>query len=123
MTASLTAADVFGHELDTVADQLYRDIPSYARTLSAASDGAISVDAQEQILRLRADLFFQKRVPIGTLAFANYGGSCWVTLPLSTGSVHVSISCFFFLFHHLHSCDKRIHFFHSYAHLSFTTQN
>ncbi|KAG9967372.1 putative glucose oxidase, partial [Aureobasidium melanogenum] len=90
MTGSLTAADLFGDELDTVAAQLYKDIPSYARTLSEASNGAISVQAQEQILLTRANLFFQKNVAIGSYQFQPYGGNCWVTLPLSTGSVHSS---------------------------------
>lgn len=90
MAGSLTAADLFGDELDTVAAQLYKDIPSYARTLSEASNGAISVQAQEQILRIRANLFFQKKVAIGGFQFQPYGGNCWVSLPLSTGNVHVS---------------------------------
>lgn len=91
LTASLTAADVFEDDLDTVAAQLYKDIPSYARILSEASGGAISVQAQEQILRLRADTFFKKGVAIGAMIFQVFGGNHWVTLPLSTGTVHVSI--------------------------------
>jgi hypothetical protein len=90
MTGSLTAADLFGDELDTVAAQLYKDIPSYARTLSEASNGAISVQAQEQILLTRANLFFKKNVAIGSYQFQPFAGNFWVSLPLSTGSVHVS---------------------------------
>ncbi|THW43645.1 choline dehydrogenase [Aureobasidium pullulans] len=90
LTASLTAADVFEDDLDTVAAQLYKDIPSYARILSEASGGAISVQAQEQILRLRADTFFKKGVAIGAMIFQVFGGNHWVTLPLSTGTVHSS---------------------------------
>jgi choline dehydrogenase-like flavoprotein len=71
---------------------LYRDIPSYARILSEASNGAIGVQAQEELLRIRAGLFFEKGVAIGALTFGIFGGNCWVTLPLSTGSVHVSFS-------------------------------
>jgi hypothetical protein len=73
-----------------VKEQLYRDIPGYARILSEASNGAIGVQDQEEILRLRASLFFDKGVAIGALTFGIFGGNCWVTLPLSTGSVHVS---------------------------------
>jgi hypothetical protein len=91
LSASLTAFDLFGDDLDTVAAQLYKDIPSYARTLSEASNGAISVAAQEEILRIRAGLFFDKKVAIGSLTFGIFGGNCWVTLPLSTGNVHVSL--------------------------------
>jgi hypothetical protein len=71
---------------------LYRDIPSYARILSEASNGAIDVQAQEELLRVRAGLFFEKKVAVGALTFGVFGGNCWVTLPLSTGSVHVSFS-------------------------------
>ncbi|KAH0345137.1 putative glucose oxidase, partial [Aureobasidium melanogenum] len=90
MEGSVTAADLFGDELDAVAAQLYKDIPSYARTLSEASNGAISVQAQEQILLTRANLFFQKNVAIGSMQLQPYGGNCWVTLPLSTGNIHSS---------------------------------
>lgn len=93
MTGSMTAADLFGDELDAVAAQLYKDIPSYTRTLAEASNGAITVQAQEQILRVRANLFFQKNVAIGSYQFQPYGGNCWVTLPLSSGSVHVCSTC------------------------------
>ncbi|KAI5271522.1 choline dehydrogenase [Aureobasidium subglaciale] len=90
VTVALTAADLFGDDLAATAAQLYRDIPSYARTLSGASNGAISVQAQEQILRLRARLILKDNVGIGSCSFGNYGGNCWVTLPLSTGNVHSS---------------------------------
>ncbi|KAH0290982.1 choline dehydrogenase [Aureobasidium namibiae CBS 147.97] len=90
LSASVTAAELFGSDLDTVAAQLYADIPAYARTLSEASNGAISVQAQEQILLTRASLFFDKKVAIGALTFGIFGGNCWVTLPLSTGNVHSS---------------------------------
>ncbi|CAD0081897.1 unnamed protein product [Aureobasidium vineae] len=90
MTGTLTAADLFGDELDTVAAQLYKDIPSYARTLSEASNGAISIQAQEQILLARANLFFKKNIAIGQYTFQIYGGNRWVTLPLSTENVHSS---------------------------------
>lgn len=92
MEGSVTAADLFGDELDAVAAQLFKDIPSYARTLSEASNGAISVQAQEQILLTRANLFFEKNVAIGSMQLQPYGGNCWVTLPLSTGSIHVRSS-------------------------------
>lgn len=91
LSASLTAFDLFGDDIVTVAAQLDKDIPSYARTLSEASNGAISVQAQEEILRMRASLFFDKKVAIGSLTFGIFGGNCWVTLPLSTGNVHVSL--------------------------------
>lgn len=91
LSASVTAFDLFGSELDAVAARLYADIPSYARILAEASNGAISVAAQEQILLTRARLFFDKKVAIGALTFGIFGGNCWVTLPLSTGNVHVSI--------------------------------
>ena len=87
----MTAHDLFGSDINTVAAQLYKDIPSYARILSEASNGAISAAAQEQILRTRANLFFDKKVAIGAFLFVIYGGGCWVTLPLSTGNVHVSL--------------------------------
>ncbi|KAI4722227.1 choline dehydrogenase [Aureobasidium sp. EXF-10727] len=90
MTGTLTAADLFGDELDIIAAQLYKDIPSYARTLSEASNGAISIQAQEQILLTRANLFFKKNIAIGQYTFQTYGGNCWATLPLSTGNVHSS---------------------------------
>jgi hypothetical protein len=90
LSGSLTAAQIFGDDYDTVVAQLYKDIPGYARILSEASNGAISVAAQKEILRLRASLFFDKKVAIGALTFGIFGGNCWVTLPLSTGSVHVS---------------------------------
>jgi len=92
LSASVTAAELFGSDLDTVAAQLYADIPAYARTLSEASNGAISVQAQEQILLTRASLFFDKKVAIGAFMFGIFGGNCWVTLPLSTGNVHVSLA-------------------------------
>ncbi|KAI4852799.1 choline dehydrogenase [Aureobasidium sp. EXF-8845] len=90
LSGSLTAAGIFGDDYDTVKAQLYKDIPGYAMILSEASNGAISVKAQEEILRLRASLFFDKKVAIGALTFGIFGGNCWVTLPLSTGSVHSS---------------------------------
>ncbi|KAI5205093.1 choline dehydrogenase [Aureobasidium subglaciale] len=90
VTVALTAADLFGDDLEAAAAQLYRDIPSYARKLSEASNGAISVQAQEQILRLRARLILKDNVGLGSCSFGNYGGNCWVTLPLSTGNVHSS---------------------------------
>lgn len=92
ITASLTAADLFGDEVDTVAAQLRSDIPSYARILSDASGGAISVQAQEQILRLRADLIFEKSAAIGAMMIQNYGANSWPTMPFSTGTVHVSFT-------------------------------
>jgi hypothetical protein len=93
----MTVYDLFGSDVDTVAAQLYSDIPSYARILSEASNGAISAAAQEQILLVRASLFFEKKVAIGALTFGIFGANCWVTLPLSTGTVHVSLPFFFFL--------------------------
>jgi len=108
LSASVTAAELFGSDLDSVAAQLYADIPAYARTLSEASNGAISVQAQEQILLTRANLFFDKKVAIGALTFGIFGGNCWVTLPLSTGNVHVSLlfSLSPFAFPSRHFCDE-----------------
>jgi hypothetical protein len=59
-----------------VKEQLYKDIPGYARILSEASNGAISVQDQEEVLRLRAGLFFEKRVAVGALTFGIFGGNC-----------------------------------------------
>lgn len=89
--ATVTAADLFGADLDNVAAQVRRDIPSYARLLSQASGGAISVQAQERILHLRADLIFEKGVAIGQILIQSFGATAWGTLPFSTGSVHVSL--------------------------------
>lgn len=87
--ATVTAADLFGDDFDNVAAQLRRDIPSYARLLSQASGGAISLQAQERILHLRADLILEKGVAIGQILIQSFGATAWGTLPFSTGTVHV----------------------------------
>ena len=88
--ATVTAADLFGNNLEDIEAQLRSVIPSYARNLSQASGGVMSVQAQEEILNLRADLIFKKGVAIGQILFQSFGATAWGTLPFSTGTVHVS---------------------------------
>lgn len=88
--AFVTAADIFGKNLPAVAAKLWRNIPAYARILSTASNGALSVAVEEKLLRIRADLIFNQNVPIGEMIFEPNFASFWPTLPLSSGSVHAS---------------------------------
>ncbi|KAF1353218.1 hypothetical protein BDV97DRAFT_346068 [Delphinella strobiligena] len=86
----VTAADIFGKNLSAVAADLRSNIPAYARILAAASNNASSVAAEEYLLKLRADLIFDQNVPIGEILLEPLFSAYWLTLPLSSGSVHAS---------------------------------
>ena len=87
--AFVTAADIFGTSVSAIAADVRSHIPKYAKILAAASNGATTAAAEEQILNARINLIFDSSVPIGELILEPNFASSWQTLPLSSGSVHV----------------------------------
>jgi hypothetical protein len=90
--AFVTAKDLFGADTSAVAAELRRSIPEYAAKIAAESNGASSVRAEKRRLSTRVDLIFNKNVPVGEMILQPTFAAFWQTLPLSSGSVHASIS-------------------------------
>lgn len=89
--AYVTVKDLFPEaaEYATVAAELRGNISSYAKTVSATSDGATSIEAATAILNIRADLILEQNAPVAELLFTSEFAAFWGTLALSTGNAHV----------------------------------
>ncbi|KAF2258401.1 glucose oxidase [Lojkania enalia] len=90
-----TAQDVFGSKTSSLAASTFKKLRSWAKALSATSDGAISPSAIERRFRIQHDLIFNKNITIAELFPTNTGDGglleqFWTSMPFSWGSVHLS---------------------------------
>ncbi|KAL5634055.1 hypothetical protein ACGC1H_006030 [Rhizoctonia solani] len=83
---------VFGSQAESVASQIYSNIPAWAQSL--ANNGG-SAAGLEKVFRVQADLITKKNVPITEVSFktgsvADLGINMWTLLPFSRGNVHIN---------------------------------
>ena len=88
----LSATDLFGAQLPEVAARVRAEIPNYAITLAETSNGASTPEIEEKLLKIRTDLIFDIQAPVGAITLTPNFAAFQLTLPLSTGSVHVSLT-------------------------------
>ncbi|KAK6001670.1 hypothetical protein QM012_002160 [Aureobasidium pullulans] len=88
--AFVTAEDLFGNDTLSIENELRRSISQYAAKIAAESNGATTIHTEKRRLNARVDLIFDKNIPIGELILNPTFAAFWQTLPLSTGSVHLS---------------------------------
>ncbi|KAI0481500.1 GMC oxidoreductase [Xylaria cf. heliscus] len=89
-----TAQDLFGDKTSAIEASNSAQIPTWAKTIAAASNGAVKAANVEKLLRIQHDLIFKKNVTIGeSLATITPGymvTAMWLLLPFSWGSVHLT---------------------------------
>ncbi|KAF2119070.1 hypothetical protein BDV96DRAFT_568981 [Lophiotrema nucula] len=94
-----TAADLFGDQLSSLADEVYANISSYASTiLSDLFPGSTTIENIEKHLKLQADVIFKPNstVPLAELVWFPTGNQIavafWNLLPFARGEVHINSS-------------------------------
>lgn len=94
--AFATAVEIFGDDVDSVAEATRSKIPAYAAAIVAASPGsALSASAVEKQLRIQHDLLFKENVAFSEiLNVVNPGSSLlfsqfWILFPFARGRVHL----------------------------------
>lgn len=89
-----TAEDLFGDETSAIKASTLANLPAWAETVAAASNGAADATKVEKLFRIQHDLIFEKKVTLGETLTATYGGflvsAMWLLLPFSWGSVHLT---------------------------------
>ncbi|KAJ1305214.1 hypothetical protein OPQ81_000243 [Rhizoctonia solani] len=83
---------VFGSQAESVATQIYSNIPVWAQSLT---ENGGSTAALEKVFRVQADLITKKNVPVTEISFktgypADLGINMWTLLPFSRGNVHIN---------------------------------
>ncbi|XPS80805.1 Choline dehydrogenase [Ascochyta lentis] len=93
----LTASDVFGSNLSSVAASVKANLTSYASTiLSDYAPNATTLSIQEQLLQHQLDLVFthNSTVPLAEILWIPIGNAIaaqfWNLLPFSRGSIHIN---------------------------------
>ncbi|KAF2731325.1 alcohol oxidase [Polyplosphaeria fusca] len=93
----VTASDLFGSELPSLADEVYANISTYASTIIAdLTPNSTTLKMVETSLRIQADLMFDKdsTVPVAEILWASTGNVLavpfWNLLPFSRGEIHIS---------------------------------
>jgi choline dehydrogenase-like flavoprotein len=90
-----TMADIYGaSDVASLASSTKAGIPSWAATISAASNEAISASALEYLFQIQHSLIFDRAVPNAEIITSGAGGflfaAFWVLLPFSRGRVHIA---------------------------------
>lgn len=93
----LTASDLFGDDLESIADEVRKNTSTYAAQIVAdAPAGSTTQELEEELIKLQTDLIFtpDSTVSIAELLWFPTPGaiSCnyWSLLPFSRGSVHIT---------------------------------
>ena len=89
-----TAQDVFGNKTSSVAAASFKQLPVWAKALSAVTEGALSQKAIEKRFKIQHDLIFNKNVTVAELFPTNTGDGhlleqYWTSMPFSWGRVHL----------------------------------
>jgi choline dehydrogenase-like flavoprotein len=92
----VTASDLFGTELSSVAEEVYANISWYASAINAdLAPGSTTTEELERALRLQADVVFapNSTVPLAEILLAPSANSFvvpfWNLLPFSRGEIHI----------------------------------
>ncbi|RAL05397.1 GMC family oxidoreductase [Aspergillus ibericus CBS 121593] len=92
----ITASDLFGPNLSTIANTTLAAIPEWATTLSLASNSTVSIPSLTTQLLLQHSLIFTDQVPCAeiftTRIESSLASSVWPLMPFSRGSVHITSS-------------------------------
>lgn len=93
----LTASDIFGPDLSSVAASIKSNLTSYASNIiSDYVPNATTLSIQEQLLRHNLDLVFthNSTVPLAEVLWVPTGNAIiaqfWTLLPFSRGSIHIN---------------------------------
>lgn len=93
----LTASELFGDDVDAVANEVYANLSTYATTiLEDYASNAVSLEAQTYLLKQQADLIFSPNstVSLAELLWAPFDNTIiiqsWNLLPFSRGSIHIA---------------------------------
>lgn len=89
-----TVLDLFGANTSNVAAHVNGQILAYAATIASKSNNAITADVVQKLLRIQADLIFNKNIPVAEIitvpSETQILAASWVLLPFSQGSTHIS---------------------------------
>lgn len=92
----VTAQDLFGDDVSSVADETRAKIPAWAQVVSESGGGALSPEVLETRFRIQHDLIFKDNTSIVEIVpFSGggvIGGAFWTLLPFSLGNVHLNTS-------------------------------
>ncbi|RDW89984.1 GMC family oxidoreductase [Aspergillus mulundensis] len=92
----LSASDIFGSDIDTVADETSAQLPLWAAQTANTTHSAISAASLEQLYRIQHSLIFNQDVPLieilTTGIGSNVGSAFFILLPFSRGNVHITSS-------------------------------
>lgn len=90
----VTAADIYGSNIDKVAKATKAKLGKWAQQLSQASQGGLNASALERIFEIQHDVIFNKHVTLAEILSAalgdKIGNSYWDLMPFGRGSVHMS---------------------------------
>lgn len=88
-----TAADLFGEKLGEVESSTRARLSEWAQAIVDASEGALNLAAQKEILALQHDLLFKRNTTVGEIITAITGeivaSQFWYVWPFSRGRVHL----------------------------------
>lgn len=91
--AFLTAENLFGAEVQTVAAKTSAQLSAWAQKIADASEGGVEAASLEKIFKIQHGLVFGKNVTLGEALTCFVGpvyvSSAWNLLPFSSGSVHL----------------------------------
>jgi choline dehydrogenase len=92
----LTVDQLFGSEVDAIAESMSAKIPAWARATAAESGGqTVDAAAVERVMRVQHDLLFDKKVPVVEVIVVTppgaggLGTQYWPSFPFSRGSIHL----------------------------------
>jgi choline dehydrogenase len=90
----VTAADIYGANVDQVARQTKAKLGLWALQLSLASLGAMKASALTRIFEIQHDVIFNKNTTLAEILTQaqgdKIGNSYWGLIPFTRGSVHMS---------------------------------
>ncbi|KAF4206569.1 hypothetical protein CNMCM8980_005177 [Aspergillus fumigatiaffinis] len=90
----LTAAQLFGQDVEDIAATTLSSIPSWAESLASSSTNNLNTSAIKQILTLQHKLIFKSNITIAEILTSAAGttllSAFWLLLPFSRGSVHLA---------------------------------
>ncbi|OAA51938.1 GMC oxidoreductase [Metarhizium rileyi] len=90
----VTAADIYGTDIDRVAEDTKAKLGQWARQLARASQGGVNASALERIFQIQHDVIFNKHVTLAEILSTargdKIGTTYWHLMPFARGSVHMS---------------------------------
>ncbi|KHN97260.1 GMC oxidoreductase [Metarhizium album ARSEF 1941] len=90
----VTAADIYGTNVDKVAKDTKAKLGQWARQLAQSSLGGLNASALEHIFEIQHEVIFEKHATLAEIISGTLGGKIgstyWDLMPFGRGSVHMS---------------------------------